>query len=479
MKRPTYTDKAATGGDINSRGIEYQKAYMLANLPHWLAHSAFSAVTYELVGDIEVKYFDPEVGEVIDFYQVKGYDLKPAELFGIIGDFQNKVTEGPFRHFYVVCGGLSRDARPVASALDRIRRQAPEDAAAFYPPGTALESNTVADFIAQVVKRGNTEMLARFMLSKVRLDSQHVVNESSAEALFSQTLKGYCPEVNDLPGRQLQTIYQRVRALIEGRRSQPISRGQIISAITDSGELALPSLEQLEIRTLHNETPYRGNAVALPWQPFFGGSERSYPVADEWTEILLGQLGRLKEWLEASASTRNLRLTGQRRLSANIAFGWAFPAVGGYNISHEHRADMWRTDRHPTSDTPAYPFSVCFSPGEGEVLLVSVRIGPNKIDEEVKRAATLLGLNGAPYLELHATDPLTRADQINVAVNNVKASLADALKESSARTIHLFLATPATFALFLGHRLNGVTSVQCYERRAPAEYAPTCLLKAH
>lgn len=478
MKRSTYIDKAATGGDINSRGIEHQKAFMLANLPRWLSQSAFSAVTYELVGDIEVKYFEPGVGEVIDFYQVKDYNLKPAELFNILNDFQAKDAEGPFKHFYVVCSGVSKEVGPIEAALDRMRRQAPADAAAFYPPGTALESNTVADFIARVVKRHGTETLARFMLSKVSLDFRHAVNESSAEALFSQAFKECCPEVHDLPGRQLQAIYQRVRALIEGRRSQPISRGQIISAITGSGELALPSLERLEIHTLHDETPYRGNAVVMPWQPFFGGSERLYPVADEWNETLLGQLGKLKEWLGASASTKNLRLTGQRRLSANMAFGWVFSAVGGYNVCHEHRGSLWRTDRHPTSDTPAYPFTDRFSPGDGEALVVSVGIGPD-IGDEVRLAAAKLGLDTASHLNLHSTDPLTCADQINVAVSNAKASLAHALKESGARTIHLFLATPATFALFLGHRLNGVTSVQCYERRAPAEYARTCLLKAH
>jgi hypothetical protein len=478
-KRPTFTDREAKGGDIGSRGFEHQKAFMLAKLPSWLASSSFSAVTYELVGDIEVKYFEPVVGELIDFYQVKDKILTPTELFNIIRDFQAKGAEGPFRHFYVVCSGLSQTASPIGEALDRIRREAPDDTAAFYPSRTGLVSNTEADFIARVTSLGGDEIQGRFLLSKVRIMHRHGVTEQSAAALFDNEMHKCFTECHSLAYPERDAIYPRVRALIEGRRGKPISRHQILSAITHNGALSFPSFKQREVHTLHDETPYRGNAIVLPWQRFFGRKERSYPEADEWVEILLGQLRRLNGWLEESASTRNLRLTGQRRLSANMAFGWAFPAVGGYNIIHEHRGEFWRTNRHPTSDTPAYAFAEQFLPGEGEALILSISIGPNSIGGEVRRAVELLGLGAAAHLELHSTDPLTCADQINVAVKNAKAGLSNALRKSGARTIHLFLATPATFALFFGHRLNGVASVQCYERGAPAEYARTCLLRTH
>ena len=477
-KRPTFTDKEATGGDIAFRGLEHQKAFMLANLPGWLSRSAFSAVTYELVGDVEVKYFEPLAGEVIDFYQVKDYTLTPTELFKIIADFQAKDAKGPFRHFYVVCGGLSQEAKPIGEALDRVRREAPDDAAAFYPPGTGLVSNTEAAFVARVTELSRNEARGKFLLSKVSILHRHGVTESSAAALFDDEMNDRFTECHNLARPERAAMYQRIRALIESRRGKPISRNQITDAITNSRSLPFPSFRQLGVHTLHDETPYRGAAVVMPWQPFFGGSARSYPGADEWNETLLGQLGRLKGWIEEAAGTRNLRLTGQRRLSANMAIGWTFPAVGGYNICHEHRESLWRTDHHPTSDTPAYPLSKRFSLGAGEALIVSIGIGPD-IGDEVRLAAAKLGLDSAPYLELRSTNPFTRADQINVAIKSVKLSLAEALKGSGARTIHLFLATPATFALFLGHRLNGVTPVQCYERKAPTAYAPTCRLEAH
>ncbi len=476
-KQPTYTDKTATGGDTNTRGLEYQKAYMLANLPHWLAHSAFSAATHELVGDIEVKYFDSAVGELIDFYQVKNYTLTPTQLRTIAEDFQSKVDEGPFRHFYIVCNGLSAEASPIGSALDRIRRQAPADAAAFYPTDTPLDVNTTTDFISQVVKTGGTEDLGRFLLTKVSIEFRHSLNEINAEAMFKHMMQKYYPEVEDLPSSALTSLYQRVRALVEDRRGQPITRSQLIHVITGAVALPLPSFDKLGIHTLHDVTPYRGNAISLPWAAFFGGRERSYPDSEQWNDLLLAQLARVQAWLQASDTTKTLLLTGQRRLSANIALGWAFPAVGEFTLVHEHRGSQWRTDQYQTDATPKYDFAPTFQLGENETIIVSIGIG-HDIAAEVRQAAETLGLSRAAHLDLHTPLALTCADQVNLAVQNVKVHLKRALHESNAQTIHLFLATPATFALFLGHRLNGVTSVQCYERRAPTEYVPTCRLKA-
>lgn len=476
-KRPTFTDREATGGEVASRGLEHQKAVMLARLPDWLAIPGFSAVSYEILGDIEVKYFDPREGEVIDFYQVKDKSLTPTELLEIVHDFQCRDTSASFKHFYIVCSSLSQTANPLGEALQRIRQEAPSDARAFYPEGASVKRDTEAEFLERVTAVGGDEVIGDFLLKKVSILHRHGITEENGAALFTEKLGERFPEAQELSRREIGEIFSRVQKLLAGRRGQPITRRQIIGAITNGGILPFPSLKPLGVHTLHDNTPYRGNAIVLPWQSFFGGTDRAYPEAEAWNEQLLGQLTKLKEWLQDTAVSNDLLLTGHRRLSANLALGWTFSAVGGFNLIQEHRGELWRTENHPTNETPGYTFSMSYHEGDSNDLIVSIGIGP-VIAGEVETAAEVIGLSRAHRLHLYSADPLTRADQINKAVKDVKIRIAKVLSEASCNTVHLFLAGPGTFALFLGHRLNGLAAVQCYEHKAANVYVPTCLLKA-
>ena len=49
-------EKESTGGATARVGFGYQDAYVLQNLPRWLAQSAFSHVVSEAVGDVQVCY---------------------------------------------------------------------------------------------------------------------------------------------------------------------------------------------------------------------------------------------------------------------------------------------------------------------------------------------------------------------------------------------------------------------------------------
>jgi hypothetical protein len=81
-----------------------------------------------------------------------------------------------------------------------------------------------------------------------------------------------------------------------------------------------------------------------------------------------------------------------------------------------------------------------------------------------------------PILVLSGIEPLVSARHTNAAVRGAKAAVLDAMAKSGAKLVHLFLATPAHFALFLGHRLNATGVIQCYERVGPNMYHATCRL---
>ena len=477
MRRSTLTDKEATGGDTALRGFEYQKAVMLAWLPGWLSRDDFSAVSYELLGDIEVKYFNASRGEVIDFYQVKDRTLKPTDLLQIVRDFKRKDEAAHFNHFYVVCSGLSPQAKPLGEDLKRIRRESPPDAPAFYPEDAPVKADTRAAFVERVVELGGDEALGNFILTKVSILYGHGITEANGEMHFKETLAQLFPEVQSDANiwRDISRIYNRVQKLITSRRGKPITRSQLVEAITDKGELRFPSFDQLEIHTAHDDSAYQGSGINLAWQPFFGGTKRVYPAVEVWNGEFVQQLVSLRSWIEANASTRTLLMTGQRRLSVNLALGWTFSAVGGFDLIHEHRGAYWQTNAHPNDGTPPYSFESTFERGKGDELIVSVAIKQN-IATEVETVVRTLGFNENPKLHLNANAPLTKPDQVNLAVQTVKSEIAKTLADTGCNEVHLFLATPATFALSLGHRLNSLPPIQCYERRKQNVYVQSCYL---
>ena len=80
-------------------------------------------------------------------------------------------------------------------------------------------------------------------------------------------------------------------------------------------------------------------------------------------------------------------------------------------------------------------------------------------------------------LYLYSDMVLESDAQTNRAVQKAKSMIQEFVSKSQAKKIHLFFAGPAQFALFLGHRLNTIGKIQCYEWTSPNAYVPTVLIK--
>jgi hypothetical protein len=106
--------------------------------------------------------------------------------------------------------------------------------------------------------------------------------------------------------------------------------------------------------------------------------------------------------------------------------------------------------------------------------VVTVGIGRDA-SPEVHAYLLEKGLN-LPVLVLAGTEPLVSARHTNAAVRGAKTAILEATSKSGAKTVHLFLATPSHFALFLGHRLNATGVIQCYERVGTNAFQATCQL---
>jgi hypothetical protein len=145
-------------------------------------------------------------------------------------------------------------------------------------------------------------------------------------------------------------------------------------------------------------------------------------------------------------------------------------------IDLEYRdGKIWSTDAHPTTEIRRASIQHDFTEGFGDDLVVSIGI-LRDIANDVESNLSQHGLEKASRLHIKGTEAITSLEQANATVQFVKNLIAENLTKTKNKKLHLFIAVPAFFALFLGHRLNATAPVQCYEWISPGKYVPTCCL---
>ena len=106
---------------------------------------------------------------------------------------------------------------------------------------------------------------------------------------------------------------------------------------------------------------------------------------------------------------------------------------------------------------------------------MGISILKNTANEEVQRYLETRHFQGK-QLYLFSNTALQSDSHTNVAVQKAKSAIQELASKTQAKKIHLFFAGPAQFALFLGHRLNTLGKIQCYEWIPPNTYIPTGLI---
>jgi hypothetical protein len=172
---------------------------------------------------------------------------------------------------------------------------------------------------------------------------------------------------------------------------------------------------------------------------------------------------------------RRIRLLGERRLCVSLAIGASFPAIRGFSIEMNYRGEIFATNSYPDANTPSYEWTVCTHLFESDRLIVSIGI-LREISEEIEFFMQKQGDGMLPVIHLSCNQPLVSAAHANRAVHQAKKLIAQARARTHAKRIELFLACPSYFALFLGHRLNALATIQCYQYLNAGDYLPACTL---
>jgi hypothetical protein len=471
---PSLLEPAARGGDIAEGGLSFQEQVTLAYLPAWLAQNSFTAVIREAMGDTEAKFFVPGHGLCLELLEVKNHTLAPTEFWHEIKRFQvlDNAALGTYRRFTLACTGLSELLHPLYNGLRRLR--GPRD---FYPNTSAVPRNSWHDYVSVVTGLGYSEDDARFLFEKVDIEPDFNAAQVHGEALFIEALAQYLPDLQDLSGRVLRQVYERLSLLLRNRRNQLIARHEIEM----HSNVAIPLEQQLPSQPLCVTTVADSSQALAPtdlvfnWIDFFGGATRIYPEADQWNTRLLRDLHDTRTWIKEQRRPRRIRIRGSRRLSAAIAFGWVFSAVAGFVLEMEYRGELWATDMHATSETPSYVIEPHFLGGQGDKLVVTIGILRHTA-QDVSQGLSEIGLDEAPRLELYGSQSIQSPQHANAVVGQIKREISVALAKTQCHRLHLFYAGPSHLALFLGHRMNATVPMQCYEYVAPSIYKPTCYL---
>lgn len=466
---PSLLEPEARGGDTAEGGFSFQENVVLARIPVWLAQGGFTSMIREAMGDVEAKFFLPGRGFVMEFVEAKNHVLSATEFWGEIKRFrQMEASRGHYRWFTLVAEGLPKKLMPLVHGLRRIR-----DPYGFYEDGSAVKDNSFKEYVQIIRRLNHTERDARFLFEKVRLEVDQTAAQSHGEVMFTHALIKSIPEYQDLPAKTLGDIYRDIGTFVRNRKNQPIIRKELEAFMLKSPASAQsPVLIHTAIQAESDNTP----GLRFEWAEFFGGEARAFPPPEVWNGKLLGELRETRDWIVQHRSTRRIRLTGNRRLSASLAIGSIFSAVAGFSIEMESRGGAWwATDAYPPLSAPSSPLISEFARNGGERLIVSMGVLKD-IRSEVEAYRQNQGLANMPTLHLRGEQPIVSPEQANVTVGAIKSAILEALSRSGSKQIDLFFAGPAQVALFLGHRLNATASVQCYEWVSTDVYTPTCQL---
>ena len=463
----------ATGGDIAEGGFQYQANLITTRIPNWLAQDGFTEMIRESLGDVEAKFFVPGRGLCREYVQYKNHRMTPSEFWPEIEHFQKMDRETPnsYQRFVLACTGTSDKLEPMINALRRVR-----DAYPFYEGAQEIQETSYDDFVEMVQEQGRSREVADFLFCKVYFEIDLTDAETHPQALFMEALYENYPRSAKFWGDLRVEAYPRLVDLVRSRKNQPIYRRELEKAIWESVEAEYHPDPSIKVHTIHDDSDTDPEGyLQFNWKSCFGGRERNFPPREEWNSQVIGELQSTKEWLVSTKRPRRIRLSGHRRLSASIAIGCVFSAVSGFVIQMETKEGIWCSNDHPQANTPDYLWEQELHSDESTsemVIGISIK---RKIGNEVEQYLETMDFNG-PRLYLFSDDAILSGAHANQSVERAKQMINESIAAVGAKKIHLFIAVPAQFALFLGHRLNAMGEIQCYEYQDANVYVPTCLI---
>ncbi|MEV6273329.1 SAVED domain-containing protein [Kribbella sp. NPDC051936] len=196
-----------------------------------------------------------------------------------------------------------------------------------------------------------------------------------------------------------------------------------------------------------------------------------------WDEVVLPKLTAAKRDLEGFNS-RRLHIAASMRLPLYFAVGRTFPDVGSWVLSTDQRGVVWATAvEHEDAILDVRSDEHL---GDGPDLAVGIALTHDPAPD-VRKYILASGLAVGRLLSLSTPDgpsstsvpgPGWAASWVRRAREHVRA----VVREMNAAKVHLFIASPAGVAMFLGHDWNLLPTTLVYDHVGTPGYSPTMTL---
>lgn len=452
---PALTDAKGLGGIIAQDGFDYQLGDGLARVPQWLANPAFEQMIFEGLEDLEARFFAPHAPpsfRLLERYQAKSGNLVPGDVKAVFQSFHKFETS--FEHAARLQTLVTPRLPPTVSWLardpTRVRRARP-----FYAPFRDIVGASEAHLLAQLVKSYGDD-LGPFIAQSVEIHERVLPDLASALQAFSFSLYDAFPTL-DAGARRIKAAFDALSTLARRSVGAPLTRDALREAIESGlGEpLPLPPVLPLLVRSDRSETDE--TALEIDASAFSGGG-RGFPGSTVWLERLCEPLDQTARWLRGRGISR-VRVLGSYRLSTGIVVGAALRSAVGFELDIATRAGDWSTDDRP-GDGDTLPWDVSAPAAlRGGALVVSVGV----LRDPAAAVIETLGLAPDSLLHLHLPLPITNGRQAQAGVAAVKRAVDEAVTRMRPRSIDMYLAAPAAFAVALGHRWNAMPPTQLHE----------------
>ena len=459
-------DAESRGGRFAQHGFQYQDAYVIGNIPRWLAADGFAQVKQEAMGDVETSFFIPGRGITHELAQVKNNSVSYSELSKVIKHFDRLDRSGEFTAFKIVAPGFAKKAQPIINELATMKSRYRD-----YE-GTGIGRQSMSDFKELVTKLtdGDENISAEFLIDKVDI----CVVGTNGDGAYWNNIVRYFPEFEYLS--VVSSGLSRLRHLIHTVKDGPISRETIEGCLY--GVDGAPDLPPINV-AFEQSGAAGQRPIIFDMERYFDFDAQRYPTAQDWKEVLLPELKWAQKQVKKYRQIQTVRMQ-KHAISSAFAFGWVFSAKEKCEIEIEHNGKVWTTDAHSNKDVPDYDSCIRASVNpEMPHLVVSIGILKDiSTDVDLFLAGTCL--EQASRLNIVGRMPIACSEQANAIVNKFKLAITEAVQSLPAgSTIHLFYAGPIHFAAFLAHRLNALPPVQCYEwNKKDRSYLLACLLAA-
>lgn len=465
------------GGITADKGFDFQTRYAACHVPMWLLEAAFHQLFYEGTGDIDISYQESGKSSKIHI-QVKDHEVAPAEFKQVVAYFQklDADMQGVYKCFKLVCPTVSAKMRGVETGLARFRNAEP-----FYADAPNALVPTKDELDQRMHKIGLDDAAIAFIHAKVFLDVGHgdLHHDERALELFIARLQNH-PEFAGMIRAMIQPAFAEMLRAIKAKRGATLSRTEV-EQILRAAVASVSQKEKAITLWLQNWTKEKFDIPAdfeLDWSSLFDRGSRRVPTPEIWNGQLLPELRSLKDKIMAARTERLIRFRGKCTLSAGIALGATFPAVGGWSfeVPQPPTPEPWRSDAAPANP---YELQVELSDGSGIDLVLGLNIrGDGR--EDVRRYIAGTGEPPKLFAFMSPSSPGSQSiggsGEALAFARAVRERVGEIVKVHGIKKTRLFFYGPLALAIFLGQQLTSVGEIQLFEYQDPG-YVPSCTLR--